>query len=142
MNDIIVGVDRSETARRAAETAADMAAAHDVNLHVVMCVDRTSPVTMEIGTDVFHHADALSDAEQYLASVTLSLQHDSISHAVGFTDPAAMLCEEAKRLQARAIVVGNRRVQGLTRVLGTVAGDVTRKAPCDVLVANTTIDAA
>jgi nucleotide-binding universal stress UspA family protein len=48
-----------------------------------------------------------------------------------------MLCEEATRLEARAIVVGNRRVQGMSRVLGSVAADVTRQAPCDVVVANT-----
>ena len=56
---------------------------------------------------------------------------------VGVGDPAKMLCEEAGRLGAQAIVVGNRRVQGMSRVLGSVAGDVTKMAPCDVMVANT-----
>ena len=52
--------------------------------------------------------------------------------------PATATCEEATRLQAQTIVVGNRRVQGVTRVLGSVAADVTKHAPCDVLIANTT----
>jgi nucleotide-binding universal stress UspA family protein len=51
-----------------------------------------------------------------------------------------MLCEEAERLDARTIVVGNRRVQGISRVLGSVASDVTRQAPCAVLIANTSND--
>ena len=35
------------------------------------------------------------------------------------------------------IVVGNRRVQGAGRILGSVAAHVTKNANCDVLVANT-----
>ena len=38
------------------------------------------------------------------------------------------------------IVVGNRRVQGVSRVLGSIASDVLRRAPCDVLIVNTTGD--
>jgi nucleotide-binding universal stress UspA family protein len=136
MNDIIVGIDRSETAHRAAITAAELAAAHRTNLHLVMCIDRTKPVNMTVGGDVFH-TDSVSDAEQFLASVASGLPHDSITHAVGFSSPAKMLCEEAERLDARTIVVGNRRVQGMSRVLGSVASDVTRQAPCSVLIANT-----
>jgi len=48
------------------------------------------------------------------------------------------MCDEATRLEARTIVVGNRRVQGVTRVLGSIAADVTKHAPCDVLIANST----
>ena len=31
------------------------------------------------------------------------------------------------------IVVGNKRVQGAARVLGSIAGDVAKRAPCNVL---------
>ena len=62
---------------------------------------------------------------------------DSTS-TVGFGDPAVTICEEAERLRASMIVVGNRRVQGATRILGSVAADVTKQASCDVLIANTT----
>jgi nucleotide-binding universal stress UspA family protein len=48
------------------------------------------------------------------------------------------MCEEARRLGARIIVVGNRRVQGASRVLGSIASDVAKQAPCDVLIVNTT----
>jgi nucleotide-binding universal stress UspA family protein len=136
MNDIIVGIDRSETAHSAAIAAAELAAAYRTNLHLVMCIDRTKPVNMTAGGDAFH-SDSVAEAEQFLASVKLGLPHDSITHAVGFSSPAKMLCEEAERLDARTIVVGNRRVQGISRVLGSVASDVTRHAPCAVLIANT-----
>jgi nucleotide-binding universal stress UspA family protein len=49
-----------------------------------------------------------------------------------------VMCEEARRLEARMIVVGNRRVQGAARVLGSIASDVAKHAPCDVYIANTT----
>jgi nucleotide-binding universal stress UspA family protein len=39
------------------------------------------------------------------------------------------------------IVVGNRRVQGISRVLGAIATDVARRASCDVLISDTTSDA-
>ena len=50
MRDIIVGIDRSETARRAAHRAAELAAAYDTNLHIVMCVDRTGVHADQFGT--------------------------------------------------------------------------------------------
>lgn len=53
------------------------------------------------------------------------------------TDPVLALCAEATRLGASVIVVGNKRVQGVSRVLGSVAGGVTRLAPCDVFVVHT-----
>ena len=136
MKDIVVGIDRSATARRAAEAAADLASVYNANLHLVMCVKRTKPVDISNGSDRFH-VDWLSEAEQFLDSVVVGLPHAQVSQTVGLGDPAKMLCEEAERLEARAIVVGNRRVQGVSRVLGSVAGGVARLAPCDVLVANT-----
>jgi hypothetical protein len=72
MNDIIVGIDESETAHRAAVTAAELAAAHRTNLHIVMCDDRTKPINMTVGNDTFH-TDSLSQAEQFLDSVTQTL---------------------------------------------------------------------
>jgi nucleotide-binding universal stress UspA family protein len=51
--------------------------------------------------------------------------------------PADALIAEAERLEAELIVVGNRRVQGLGRLLGSVAADVVHHAPCDVLVVKT-----
>jgi len=141
VNDVIVGIDRSDTARRAAEVAAGLATGLGANLHIVMCVERTKPVDVSVGTDRFH-SDWLTDAEQFLDTAAWKLQAPSITRTVALGDPASMLCEEAERLRARTIVVGNRRVQGVSRVLGSVASDVTRRAPCDVLVAQTCSEGA
>jgi nucleotide-binding universal stress UspA family protein len=136
MQDIVVGIDRSETALAAANLAAEMASALGANLHIVTCADRRKSVNMKVGGDQFH-TDWLSDARQHLEDVARKLPHDSCTVAVGEGDPAKMLCEEAERLDARIIVVGNRRVQGVSRVLGSVANEVLRNAPCHVFVANT-----
>ena len=113
-----------------------MAAAYDTNLHIVMCVARANVHEMSVGSDRFR-SDWLTDADQYLADVVRSIPHDRITHTVALGDPAKTLVEEAERLDARAIVVGNRRVQGASRVFGSIATEVTRQAPCDVVIANT-----
>ena len=139
MSSIVVGVDRSETARRAAVTAAEIATALDADLHVVMCAERERSVEMRVGGDSFH-SDWLADADQFLSDLARQLPHGNVTTSVGEGDPAKAICEEAKRLDARLIVVGNKRVQGLARVLGSVAGDVMKHAHCDVYVANTRPD--
>jgi nucleotide-binding universal stress UspA family protein len=60
-----------------------------------------------------------------------------VTNAVLQGKPSVAIVDEAKRLDAELIVVGNRRVQGISRVLGSVAGGVTAHAPCDVYVAKT-----
>jgi nucleotide-binding universal stress UspA family protein len=138
MQDIVVGVDGSDTSRRAAATAAGLAAAHGVNLHLVVCAEQTAPVEFSVGSDHFHK-DWQSEAAALLEEIAAALPYDSITKKVCVGDPARTLCDEADRLDARAIVVGNRRVSGVGRLLGSVAGEVIRRAPCDVLVANTRI---
>ena len=136
MQDIVVGIDRSETALSAANTAAEIAAAFGANLHIVMCAERAKAVNIKVGGDQFH-TDWLSEAGQYLADVARRLPHDSCTTSVAEGDPGKVLCQEAERLDASLIVVGNRRVQGVSRVLGSVASEVLRNAPCHVFVANT-----
>jgi len=138
MGCIVVGVDRSDTARRAAERAAELAAGLGIDLHLVMCADRTKSVQMNVGSDSFH-ADWLSDAQQFLQDLGRRLPHQSVTSSVSDDDPATAIVDEAERLDAQLIVVGNKRVQGLARVLGSVAGDVMKRAHCDVYVANTRI---
>ncbi|MEO7370636.1 MAG: universal stress protein, partial [Ilumatobacteraceae bacterium] len=60
-----------------------------------------------------------------------------ITYAVVMSDPASGLVDEATRLEASTIVVGNKRVQGAARVLGSIAGDVAKRAPCNVMIVHT-----
>ena len=140
MQTIIVGVDQSETARRAAFAAAKIAAACGSPLHVVMAVSRGKSGEVAVGASDRWHLDWLSSAEQFLDALVGELPTSPVTRAVSLHDPATAMCEEAERLEATMIVVGNRRVQGASRLLGAVATDVARRAPCDVLIANTMCD--
>lgn len=133
MSDVVVGVDRSETARSAAHTAARLAAAYGVNLHLVTCAEPTASV----GVGSEFQSDWIDEAEQFLVGLAHDLPYDRITWNVASGDPAKVIVEEAARLRAGTIVVGNVRTHGVARVLGSVAGAVVRRAPCDVLVAHT-----
>lgn len=137
MNDIVVGIDRSETAARAAAVGAEMASAFGVNLHLVTCADKSTSTDLTVGTDRFH-TDWLAEAELFVNDAARELDHDQVTCTVMTGNPATVLCEEARRLDARMIVVGNRRVHGVSRVLGSVGRDVLKHADCDVLIVDTT----
>lgn len=132
---IVVGVDESETARRAAFRAAELAVALGAPLHLVMASNRRRADSLS--TETGRHVDWVAGAEQYLVALTGELAIPAVTHAVVADDPASAMCAEASRVDAQMIVVGNRRVQGLARVLGAIATDVARRAPCDVLISET-----
>jgi nucleotide-binding universal stress UspA family protein len=138
MNEIIVGVDGSATARMAAIAAAEMATNFNAPLHIVMSMTRNTSQEIQGGGSERWHVDSIGIAEDLLKALAGELKTTSaISHAVVLSDPASALCEEAERLDASVIVVGNKRVQGAARVLGSIAGDVAKRAPCNVLIVHT-----
>ncbi|TLP70564.1 universal stress protein [Nesterenkonia sphaerica] len=59
-----------------------------------------------------------------------------ISKAVEGT-PGSTLISESQRLGAEIIVVGNKRVQGPARILGSIARTVASGANCDLYVVHT-----
>lgn len=136
MGGIIVGVDNSVTATAAARRAAVVAAAMGEPLHMVTAVKAGSSTSIRRGADEFHH-DPIDHATAQLHEMRAAIGAADATTSIAGTNPAAAMCDEARRLDASMIVVGNRRVQGASRVLGSIASDVLRRAPCDVLVINT-----
>lgn len=138
MNEIIVGVDGSDTARKAADEAAVMAKAYDRPLHIVLSMTRNTSQQVRGGGSETWHFDSVGVAEESLKALVGELKLKvPATYAVVLSDPATALCEEAVRLEASTIVVGNKRVQGAARVLGSIAGDVVKRAPCNVLIVHT-----
>lgn len=134
---IVVGVDGSGTARKAAESARDLAAALGASLHVVSAFDSDRTEVFGSGSDRWIVSDA-DAAEQVARTVAESLSRDiKVTYSAARGRPADALIKEAVRMEARIIVVGNRRMQGIGRVLGSVANSVAHNAPCDVYIANT-----
>ncbi|GGF30963.1 hypothetical protein GCM10011519_00490 [Marmoricola endophyticus] len=135
---VVVGVDTSETAGRAAKTAARLAAGLGTDL-VVVCAasstNRTGPSVPD--RRMTTPEKALEVAKE--AAETLGKDHPDLTIEADAKEgkPADVLIEAAQAYAAEVIVVGNRNAQGVTRVLGSVAKDVVGKAPCDVYVAYT-----
>jgi nucleotide-binding universal stress UspA family protein len=135
---IVVGVDGSGTARKAAEVARDLAGALGARLHVVSAFDTDRTEVFGSGSDRWIVSDA-GEAERVAREVAAALAGGEIkiTYSAARGKPAEALVREAGRLEARMIVVGNRRMQGLGRVLGSVANSVAHSASCDVYIANT-----
>jgi nucleotide-binding universal stress UspA family protein len=139
MSVIVVGVDGSPTAAQAASTAARLASTLGSRLLVVSAfsttaADRTD-VTDDDGFTVRDTAEKLAhDAAESLRGTHPDLDVSSDAEPGKAAEALVRAAEAAK---AELIVIGNKRAQGMTRVLGSVAVDVVRKAPCDVYIAHT-----
>jgi len=136
---IIVGVDGNEPAEQAARVAADLARDTGAALHVVCAYGRDDVAEIDLegdGTARVSVADESADiAARTAAALGEGISQVDSSAAQG--RPADVLVAEAERLGATLIVIGNKRVQGPGRVLGSVAASVAHHAPCDVYIAHT-----
>ncbi|NJC23284.1 nucleotide-binding universal stress UspA family protein [Arthrobacter pigmenti] len=137
---VIVGVDGSETAFKAASRAAAVAAGLGVELTVVSAHARDNTEVVEIGSETW----VLDDAERALEVASkvadkLRKEHPdlSIRPLAVRGKPQYALIGEAERSGAGVLVVGNVGMKGLGRVLGSVASSVAHNAPCDVLIVRT-----
>ncbi|MCM0621024.1 universal stress protein [Nocardioides bruguierae] len=131
---VVVGVDGSETAAAAARRAAQIAVAHDSRLEIVSAYD-----AVEAG-EAAHFAtedDATSVAGRLAASLRAATPGLRVSASPVDGKPGDALVQRAAELSAGLIVIGNKRVQGVARVFGSVATSVMAKAPCDVYVVHT-----
>lgn len=138
MTTIVVGVDGNPRAEQAATRAAHLAAAMDATLHVVCAYVRDQ--SAEVDADGETRRIAISQESSAIAEETAASLRSitpSVTSAAVLGRPADALLAEAERLGADLIVVGNARVQGIARVLGSVASAVAHHARCDVYIANT-----
>lgn len=133
---VVVGVDGSASARKAAEAALDLAESLGASLHVVTAFESESAETFGVGSDkvTVYSGDSAESVAESLAASRPGVQ---VTHFAARGKPADSLIKEAVRLDAKVIVVGNRRMRGIGRLLGSVANSVAHNAPCDVYIANT-----
>lgn len=151
---IVTGVDSSQTALRAAAKAAEVAEGFGAELHVISAystrgADSYQPPVQNRGEGSLTEnayrqlTERLAGAAQQVAeSVAEALResHPSLTiqaYAAQGT-PADALLRTAEELEADTIVVGNKHVQGVARILGSVARKVASEATCDLYIVNTT----
>lgn len=121
----------------AAEKAAALAEANGADLHIVTAIAKNERHEVGIGSDQAVLSD-LDLAEQALEVIAREFRRSiAVSTNAVRSSPAEALCSGAGRLNASMVVVGNKRVQGVGRVLGSVAGAVAKDAPCDVYIVHT-----
>jgi nucleotide-binding universal stress UspA family protein len=141
---IVVGTDGSERAGVAVAHAVQLAALSQGELHIVAAVDPTS--TPAVTASAFGVAAAPVDAGDMD-----SLYREAVDGAAGWArdqgvnarthiftgSPADVLCEVARQVGADLVVVGNRGMQGVLKVFGSVPNSVSHGAPCSVLIVDT-----
>ena len=139
MKTYVIGTDGSETAARAANRAGQLARATGASVHVVCAYSKGGgTASLRVGSDEYV-ASSLSTAEQIADQQAATFRSQGLQATSAAIDekPADALIAEAERLEAELIVVGNRRMQGVSRLLGSVANEVAHNAPCDVLIVKT-----
>lgn len=137
-NSVVVGVDGSETAKRAAEAARQLAVALGANLHIVTAF--VTEWTEVVGTGSNQvPVSSRTTAENIARELALELNSSTlqVAYFAVLGSPADALIKHAEQHDATLIVVGNRRMQGVGRILGSVANSVAHNAPCDVYIAKT-----
>lgn len=138
MRQLVVGFADVPTAHDAVRQAVSLAEQVGATVHVVMATHDDTVETVRVGTDewtVSQVESAHAVIHNFMHALATSADY-TIGVVVG--SPSDVLVSEAERLDADLIVVGNVRMQGLSRVLGSVGVAVIHNAPCNVLVVKTT----
>ena len=138
---VVTGVDGSETATRAVQRAAEVAVASQASLHIVSAYGPGAQRQLADGEGGRMVINLQDEAEGFVTEAAESARAEAsnleVTTATVQDTPADALVSEADRLDALLIVVGNKRVQGPTRILGSIARSVAANARCDIYVANT-----
>jgi nucleotide-binding universal stress UspA family protein len=139
---IVVGTDGSETAQRAVAEATHLAKALGDEIHLVAAYEPLrgarivgAPEGATKEWDIKPDSAVQSVVEQAAAAVRLGGVEVNAHTVTG--DPADAILEVAERENAGLIVVGNRGMHGMTRVLGSVPNKVSHRASCSVLIVST-----
>ncbi len=136
---VVVGADDSSTAREAVVIAADVAKDGGAQLHIVTAYDAKSVQTHHL-PDELRYAAGEHPAEALLRRLSELVRErglEPIVHAAE-GDPVDAIVAVAESVDADLIVVGNKGMKGVRRVLGSVPNSVAHRAPCSVLIADTT----
>ncbi|HEV2361465.1 MAG TPA: universal stress protein [Acidimicrobiales bacterium] len=118
---VLVGTDGSATAARAVQRAVEVAAAASASLTILSVGDRSRA----------ENVVSAAAAEHASAGI-------AIDTVVRDGDPVEELVASAGSGDYDLLVLGNRGMTGLSRLLGSVPGKVMHRLPCDLLIVKTT----
>lgn len=131
---ILVAYDGSESAQRALEQTADLAASNGATVSVISVAEplpqfgRAAPMMLPEEDEERRHE--LDDAKATLAAKGIEA---AVVERKG--DAATMIVDEAERESVDMIVMGTRGLNTTRRwLMGSVSSRVVQHAPCNVLV--------
>ena len=134
---VVVGADASDTAAEAVRQAIEMVKLTGGELHIVSAyrpqhLSSTGSQPPDLATgDVAE--SVLADHASRARAAGVTAQTHARSGAA-----AEAICDLAEEISADLIIVGNKGMAGVRRVLGSVPNSVAHHAPCSVLIAQTT----
>lgn len=136
---VLVGADDSATARRAVEAACEICAMSKGTLHILTAFEQLSTVGAS-STHEFKNVITEDDGQALLQTLSFIAKKHNVEPVLHGAkgDPADILIAKADEVGADLIVVGNRGMKGVRRVLGSVPNSVAHGAACSVLIVDTT----
>jgi nucleotide-binding universal stress UspA family protein len=137
-NTVVVGADDSETALQAVLAAADMVRLTGGTLHIVTAYEPKS-VRVEDLPPEFRPSSSAHPADVLLDGLSRIIEQKGLKPVVHAAsgDPADAIVRTAEQVEADLIVVGNKGMKGVRRVLGSVPNSVAHGAHCSVLIVDT-----
>lgn len=134
---IVVGYDRTHASNQALAKAADIAEATGATLVVTSAARVLPSGAASHGVGPFDPADSPAEHRDELvhAQELLSTRHARVEFDLADGEPGEAIVKLAQERKADLIVVGTHDRTFIDRLLhGSVSADVSRHAPCDVLV--------
>jgi len=140
---VLVATDGSETASEAVRVATEMARSFGSTLHIANVYKGGAAGTLQVPDMTMGVPEGI-DRQSLASTQTESIAADARTkgltvetHVVrgNVADNIVAIAEENA---IELIVVGNKGMKGLKRVLGSVPNDIAHAAPCAVLIVNTT----
>jgi nucleotide-binding universal stress UspA family protein len=135
---VVVGADGSATAAEAVRVAIGLVKLTGGRLHIVTAY-KPQQLRSPAGEEFAQSLSTVDVADSVLADLASRARSGGVeveTHLKG-GDPADAICEVATQVKADVIVVGNKGMTGVRRVLGSVPNSVAHQAPCAVLIAFT-----
>lgn len=142
---VVVGTDGSDSSYRAVERAAEVASAAGAKL-VIVCAyapatrREVAALEHDLGEDTYMVVGSAPAEETLRSAAERAAAHGAsqVERVPVEGEPVKSLLSALGDYKADLLVVGNRGLNTLAgRLLGSVPADVTRRAPCDVLVVHT-----
>lgn len=138
---IVVGIDGSEYSRFVLQSAAKLASAMKLNLHVISCWSRHDLLlASQFPSSRFPDPDLVESEAAHLVDDIIDRalgpnRPPGLTYGIRYGNPAAVLIEESAN--ARMLVVGRRGRGGFQGLpIGAVASACAAYAHCPVVIAN------